>query len=908
MHDVRWERGLWRILKRLLPAWYRQRYGADLLQTHIDLAGGEDGARGGRFWWAVTRDVLLTSVGARFEVAPAYGDARRSHFMEGVMQDVVQAVRRLWREPVFTLGVAITLALGIGANATVYALVDRLLLRPPAGVVEPDGVHRVFVHGLSMFAQGRVYSAALAYPDYGALRDVAGFEAVAARGRQELTLGSGAESERVKTESVTASYFALLGIRPLLGRLITDDDDQLRSAEPVMVLGHGFWQRRYGGDPDVIGRRVDLGKGSYTIVGVAQPRFSGIDPDPVDVWLPLHAAGFIESGDRWVAAPNWYWLDAIVRVGSSVDIEAVARAATDRYRATRLAGWESGARRPGNRPDPDARIVLASIIAARGPNPPREAMVTRGLALLSGLVLLIACANVMNLLLARGIQRRRMFAVQSALGAGRARVARQMLVESLLLAVLGGAAALLVARVTAPALLGILMPGASVEGGGADTRTVFTVMLLVAVSTLLAGVLPSWRASRVDVLDALRGRGITRRAVWMRRSLLMVQAALSVILLVGAGLFLKSVRRAATADLGVTTEAISVSLELPDGTTNVQPGTADPLVESTYRALEALRAHPAVRGATITSLTPFGGAWGLQVDLPNPDTIIAGPEGPFFYAAGEDYFETLGMTIVRGRALNAADDMAGAELVTVVNEKMAATLWPGEEALGQCLLVGGDGSPCTTVVGVVRDHRNSLTAEQARATYFLPPHHQGIGFIAGNVVIVRVDGAPEAMAAMIRDITRNAVPNVRFVHVRPLRELLEPQMRPWRLGAAFLGVFGVLALVIAAAGLYAVLAFEVANRRFELGVRSALGASGRRLVGSVAMQTLAVTLAGVGIGFIAAIALAHAARAMFFDVSAGDPAVHLTVALTLAGAATLAGAIPAIRALRVDPMTVLRQD
>jgi hypothetical protein len=307
-------------------------------------------------------------------------------------------------------------------------------------------------------------------------------------------------------------------------------------------------------------------------------------------------------------------------------------------------------------------------------------------------------------------------------------------------------------------------------------------------------------------------------------------------------------------------------------------------------------------------MSPFAGAWGLVVNLPAPDTIIAGPQGPFFYGAGADYFETLDMTIVRGRALDARDDVPGAALVTVVNERMAATVWPGQDPIGRCLLVGGRSSPCTTVVGVVRDHRNNLTDAQARATYFLPPHHAGIGFVAATVILLRTDGDAREAIPVIRDLTRNAVPEARFIHVRSLRELLEPQMRPWRLGAAFLSVFGVLALIIAAAGLYAVLAFEVANRRFELGVRSALGATGRSLITSIASRTLAVTMVGAMLGFLAAGALGHAARAWFYGVSAGDPGVYLTVALTLACSAVLAGALPAARALRVDPISVLRQD
>jgi predicted permease len=566
--------------------------------------------------------------------------------------------------------------------------------------------------------------------------------------------------------------------------------------------------------------------------------------------------------------------------------------ATARYRSTR-AGQRNA--------DPEARIVLASLIPGRSPEPTREARVTMALGLVALFVLVIACANVTNLLLARGIQRRRQYAVQSALGMRRSRVIIQLLTETLVLAVLGGGVAILMAGLAGPVLIRTLLPDGAVTATG-GTRAVLATTLLVTVTTLLVAVLPSWRASRVQLLDALRSRSASRGIALLRRSLLGVQAALSMVLLVGAGLFVRSLHGAATLDVGLSQDVLLIDLELEGGTRS-----GDPVAQTVYSLLERLRADPAIESAAGTSLAPWSGMWGLEMDLPGPDSFASGVNGPMFYAATGDYFQTMGLAIVRGRPLTDGDDRENAAPVAVVNETMANSAWPGRDPVGQCLLIGAGEVPCTEVVGVVRDHLPSLTAASARPTYYLAPHHAGIGFVAAQSIVVRPRGVPAPLVPILRATIREAAPHVRYADVGLLADTIDRQMVSWRLGATLLTIFGILALLVAGAGFYGVIAFDVAQRRFELSVRSVLGAPRVRLLRTVIGRAVVVTLTGMAIGLAGAAALGRFIAPMLFRVSPTDPIVYAIVCITLVSAAVIAGLGPALRAIRSDPAVALRE-
>jgi hypothetical protein len=393
------------------------------------------------------------------------------------------------------------------------------------------------------------------------------------------------------------------------------------------------------------------------------------------------------------------------------------------------------------------------------------------------------------------------------------------------------------------------------------------------------------------------------RTSWFRSSLLALQAALSVILLIGAGLFLRSLEKANRLALGVDLDPVVLDLELADGTR-----FGEELSRVAYPILERLRAHPAVQSATITNLPPFSGYQGPELDVPGPDSVVVGSQGPFMFSADRDYFRTLGISILAGRPLVETDEHAGAPPVAVVNRTMARTLWRSEsDALGQCILINIDDgkAPCTTVVGVAGDIINDMRSAEARMFYYLPTRHPGLGYDGGQTVIVRLKGQLETQISSIVAQARAAAPEIRFIDVFPLGTRIEPQLRAWKLGATLLTAFGILALIVAGSGLYSVLAFDVAQRRFELGLRSALGASSARLVRAIVTQVTFVVLFGIGVGVLAAIVLARLARSMLFGVAFVDPLSYgIAIALLCAGS-LVAIALPAWRATRVDPRVAM---
>ncbi len=886
----------WALLSRLLPNWYREAYGADLLRLHVERRGD---AAGAVFWWQLTGDVLLTAAQLRIDswksARPESGRTLRRGWDVG-RQHVRLALRGLARAPGFTLAVLITLVLGIGANATIFAVLDRLLLSPPEHVVDHQGVRRLSIFGLSPFTAEEGYSSALSYPDYRDLKATRAFAHIAGHSATTMTLGQGLESQRVSAEYATASYFPLLGVRPHLGRFYTEQEDHIGTAQPAVVLSYGFWQRHFAGASNVLGRTVELGKGRYTVIGVTPRGFTGVNLAPIDVWVPMLAANAIESGTQWEDARRWYWFGAIARLSPTVNEDAALAEATAHYRAGRGA-FEGKAI--------TSRVAADPLIAARGRGPAREVRVTQALAAVALMMLLIACANVSNLFLVRGIKRRKQLAVQSALGMGRTRLLTQLMTEALVLAAAAGTLSFFAAESIGPLLFRTLLPEATPPAAG-GVRVLVATFLITGAALLLTSVVPAIRASRVDLMDVLRSGKSAPRAAWLRRSLSAVQAALSVVLLVGAGLFVRSLQQARALDVGLELSTIAVSMELTNGAR-----FGEELAPAAYAAIERVRAHPIVESATVSSIMPFFGTWGLSVQVPGPDSIDSGPKGPFFYAASGDYFKTMGIPIVRGRALTDADDAAAAQPVAVVNEAMARSVWRGADPIGKCFFVNrAEKQPvvCTTVVGVARDVLPSVTATEPLQLYYLPPRHRGIGFNAGQVLLVRARGKPEAAVPIIRDLVRSAVPNVRFVEAATLEQRVAPQLRSWRLGATLLSVFGILALLVAAAGLYSVLAFDVAQRRFELGVRSALGASAPRLVRAIASDVLLVTGAGVALGLVAALALARTTEQLLFRVQATDPIVYGAAVLALLFIALAASAFPSWRATRIDPKIALNSE
>jgi predicted permease len=825
---------------------------------------------------------------------------RRRQVLDGIRTDVALALRRIRRSPGFAASVIVVLALGIGANAMMFGVVDRLLLSPPAHVVDADRVGHIHLRRTDRngdVSTNRYFS----YPDYQDFQRVDAFSRVAAYTETAtVTLGRGAGATRIRSAKASPSLFPLLGVQPALGRFFAEADDALGAPETAVVSWE-FWERHFGSDRDVLGRVLDIGEGRYTILGVTPPGFTGAELAPVDVWLSLIRSSEIENGTGCSESRNCWWVHVVARLAPDVAIPAADAQATAAHRSGRSEQIDAG------RYDADASILLGSLIAANGPDAPREARVARWLAGVSLVVLLIACFNVANLFLARSMRSSRETAIRVALGVGRGRLLSQLVTESLVLAGLGAGAAVILARWGGGTLHHVLLPDVAFTDTALGGRVLVFTAVLTVLAALTSGLIPAHHASRADVTRALKvGTGVARGRSRARLSLLVAQAALSVVLLVGAGLFTRSLGRARSLDLGWDPESVTVVELQWNGTL---PG--EERAEVYEEALERIRRLPGVRSAGLSYTIPFWSSVGIgRPRVPGLDSFPPHPAGgPYVNKVGSGYFESMGLEILRGRTFEAPDDRTDAPPVTIISESFADWIWPDRSPIGECLHIGdADDTPCTTVVGVVENHRrDELVEAEPNLLYYLNLDHPAF---RGPPQAVMAGTAPGArgIGGSIQAELRGISPLIRYINVRRLQELVDPQLRSWKLGAATFSAFGVLALLVAAWGLYAVLAFEVTLRRREIGIRSAMGAGRPRLVGLLLLHAFVPAAVGVALGLGVAAAGARFLEPLLFRVSATDIGVYLGVAGILLVVAAAAGALPAWRATRVDPTEALQAE
>lgn len=873
------------------------------LRHHFEAAVSAHRERG------LSEDEALAAARAHFGDERAYRAALRrigtgrvrmrknAQWGDSVTRSIVRAVRGMRRNPGFTFSVAFVLALGIGANAVMFGVVDRLLLSPPQHIVEHDDVRLLHIKREIFNGETRTMRS-FTWPDYQDLTSVSTFASVGAySGPQEVITGRADEAGLADAVQATASLFPLLGVTPVRGRFFTEDEDRL-GAEPVVVLAHEYWEREYGEDAEVLGRTIDIGQASYTIIGIAPPGFTGAELAPADLWIPMQRSQEIEQGDGWVDSRGWYWLRAVARLADGTSTEAAEAEASAAHRAGRAEMIAQDFY------DADAAVIAGPVIAARGPNPTSEAQVARWLGGVSLIVLLIACFNVANLLLARSVTTRREMAVRLALGVGRGRLVAEVVLEAVLLALLGAGIAMGVARVLSGTIHRVLLPGVAFTDAGLDLRLLGFALLATLVAGLVTGVLPALQGTRTDLTDALRSGGPRSSGGGGRvRMLLLVgQAALSVVLLVGAGLFVRSLDRAENLDLGFDQDRVLVTM--------LEWNESLPAAEraAVYRdALDRLRRLPGVREAALTYTIPFYSSISLgQPRVPGLDSVPRHHNGgPYVNKVGSGYLETMGLTVLSGRGIDPADDTDGASPVAVVSESMATAYWPGGDALGSCMIFDEDEPVCTEVIGIVENHRRQALVEDD--PHFLYYVNQGHPDFQGppQALMVGTDDDPELVLENVRSEARAASSQIRFVNATSLADFVEPELRSWTMGAAMFTVFGALALLVAAWGLYSVLAFDVALRRHELGVRTALGAGVGRLVHMILRRAVGMVGVGTGLGLLIALGAAPFVRPLLFQVPERDPLTYTVVAMLLLLVGCAAGAVPALRATRVDPREAL---
>lgn len=808
--------------------------------------------------------------------------------MGGVVQDVVHAVRSLSRDRRVTGFVVLTLALGIGANAALYGVADRLFLRGPAHVAEPGELVRVLLHFEARNGAPPRTGPYIPWTTSEALDRTGAFAGLTRYRFEERLAGVGLDVRPARVATVDGRYFRVLGVAPRRGRWFGDTSDG--GALDLAVVSTSFARRAFGSTDAALGRRVALDGRAHTVVGVAPEGFSGPHLDPIDVWVPLDLEA---TGSR-----NWYVVARIVDPDPAVR-DRIAAEADAAHRATdpgRFFQWAL-----------DGVVTLAPVGAGDDGGRPPEVAVAALLLGVSVLVLLIGVANVVNLLLARLARRRREVAVRLALGIGRARLARSMFIENLVLAGLSGGAALPVAWGAGTLLRQVLLPGVAWASTPLPWRVVAATALASLAAAVLVSLVPLARAGRTDLADELRsgGRGSVGPRGRLQLGLATAQIALSAALLVGAGLFVQSFRTLRVTDLGIDADRVAV-LTLRESEPGAIPSPSDAEHALYRRALDAVRGASGVEAAAVTLGLPFVYTFGLSVAVPGRDSIPELPGGgPFLSAVSADYFDATGTEVLRGRVFT-ADEVAGDAPVVVVSAAMADALWPDGSALGACLQVGSADDPCSRVVGVVEDVHRSGYREPPSMQYYVPLAPGG-GF-GGMAVVVRMASPGADALEGLRRRLDGLDPAVGYVEATVLERVLDPQVRPWRMGAWVLGLAAGVALLVSILGVYGVLSYLVEHRRREMGVRIALGASGTGIRRLILGQGLGAAGAGLIVGVGATVAAGRWVEPILFETEVTDPTVLAAVVAVLLVTATAACLLPAGRAARVEPILCLRDD
>ncbi|HEY2973899.1 MAG TPA: ABC transporter permease [Pyrinomonadaceae bacterium] len=832
--------------------------------------------------------------------------------MNTLWQDLRFGLRMLLKNPIFTLVAVVTLALGIGANTAIFSVVDAVLLRP---LPYPEANRLVFLWS-TMPSQGGSIGGS-AWPDYEGWRDRNQvFEGLAAFYNGDFNLSSaGSPPELIQGAYITSNLFQVLKISPSLGRLFTSEEEQF-GRHHVVLLSYGLWQRRFAGDRDIVGRDIKLGGESYAVAGVMPRGLPFFDNLPeVDLWTPMSFAPKDNMATR-----NNYFINLVGRLKPGVTAQAQQDTST-------IANTMYG-KIPGN------AGVSALVVPVQG----QIAGDSRtGLLVLLGavaFVLLVACVNVANLLLARASARQKELAIRASLGASRARIVRQVIIEGLPLGIIGGLLGLLLA-IWGIGLLSSLLPASLPRGNPiiVNNRVLLFTFALALLTILIFGLLPALQAAKADVRESLNEGGRSgigsRKQGRMRRLLVILEVALALVLLVASGLMVRSFIKLRQVDVGFTEHnVLTLRVPLPEAK-YPEPKTADdprdPAGLVFYeQLLERIMTLPGVKSATAATLLPLGAGqgWGkfLSVEGQAADAMDKVPLVRFALVS-PDYFRTLGIPLRQGRPF-ATDDRSNSQPVAIINETLARRFFPNQDPVGKTLWMGPPENlippealtivgrfPRRLIVGVVSDVKGGSLNQPTPSLVYAPlTQHRREGWSNNLMLAVQASTTPKALTSAIREQVRALDPDQPVTSVRTMDQLLSRTLSEARFSLLLFGLFAALALVLAAIGIYGVMATAVTQRTHEIGLRMALGAQKRDVLRLVIGQGMMLVVIGIAAGLAFAVALTRLMSSLLFGVSATDPLTLALITLLLAAVALLACYLPARRATKVDPLRALRYE
>ena len=834
--------------------------------------------------------------------------------MENLLQDIRFGLRTLGKNPGFTLVAILTLALGIGANAAIFSLTDQVLLR----LLPVERPRELVVLSSPGVGHGRIWSdieggPSFSYPMYKDLRDRNEvFTGLLARYHLQVNVAGEGQSQLAEGELVTGNYFQVLGVRPFLGRVLTVQDETAPGANPVTVLSYGYWTRHFGSDPNILNKQLAVNGNSLTVVGVARPGFAGVQVGQIpDLFIPITMKAQMTPNWDGLADRNDHWVTMLGRLQPGVTAEKAQAGLAPVYRA--LMEGDATALKLSARDQQEfvnRKLVLGTGSHGRPVLQHDAGQPLLVLMAMVGLVLLIACANLAGLLIARGEGRQREIALRLALGAGRVRLVRQLMTESLILALAGGAAGLALASWTLSVIVNSIPEdqGASGLTSQLDYRVLIFACVVSVVTGMLFGLVPAIRATHTDLQSVLKDQGVNvsggRTNVRVRKFLLTSQIALTAVLLSAAGLFAHSLLNLKTQDLGVRPDHVlefSISPELNRYTPPQTIALAD-------RIRKSMGLLPGVRSASESEIPMLANSnsssnvtvqgYNAQEDEDmNVDQNFVGP----------NFLATMGIPLLNGREFSEADSGTSPK-VAIINEAMARRFFAGRNPIGLRFGFGGgkDVKLDTEIVGIVKDSKNTDVKHAAHPFAFLPYSQSEH---AGNATFyVRTNQDPVALTVTVRNLIAGFDANLPVYGVKTLTAQVDEIMFTDRLVTIFSLCLGLLASLLAAVGLYGVMAYVVARRTREIGIRMALGATQQNVAWMILREILGMLAAGLCVGLVAAYGIGKVVESLLFGVKASDPAVFVLAAVLLAAVALLAGWLPSRKAANVDPMVALRYE